>query len=153
MRTGADDFIAEEQDEAEFRRLLSAYAEPSHPTPPPSLVTRITRQLPHVPPATLLRRQQMRQLLSWCGVLALLALVGYGSWLLTTGAPGGTSISGSAQGLGRALLSIRLALKPALAVLSSAALPLLLVGCLATLSVILLVWRTAQAPHDLPARA
>jgi hypothetical protein len=91
--------------------------------------------------------------LRWGATLALLALLAYGGWALTGGAPGATTVGSGAQGLGRAILSIRLALKPALAVFTAAALPLLLLGCASALGVSLLIWRGAQPQHDLRARA
>lgn len=117
-----------DDEERAFLRLLAAYGEPAPVEPPPDLVTRIGRRLSGDVAAQLARRRRAVQVLQWASFGAMVVLLALGAWVVATGGPAAPLVGNGTSGVGRALLTVQLLLKPLIGTFGALLIPLTAVG-------------------------
>ena len=117
-----------DDEERAFLRLLAAYGEPAQVEPPPDLVTRMGRRLSGDVAAQLARRARAVQVLQWTALGAMVVLLALGVWIVSTGGPAAPLIGNGTSGVGRALITVQLLLKPLIGTFGVMLIPLTAVG-------------------------
>jgi hypothetical protein len=132
--------------EGRFRQLLASYGEPAAVEPPPDLVTRIGRVLTTVTPGDLARRARTRRAVQWVVLALFAALAVLGAVIVVTGGPASPLVGSGGSGLGRAILTVQLVLKPLVGTLSSVFFPMALTGLASAFAVVWLLQRRRLVP-------
>jgi hypothetical protein len=141
-----------DDEERAFLRLLAAYGEPAPIEPPPDLVTRMGRRLSGDVAAQLARRRRVVQVLQWAAFGAVVVLLALGAWVVATGGPAAPLIGNGTSGVGRALLTVQLILKPLIGTFGALLIPLTTIGGVAACASAWLIRRrpvTADASSHL----
>lgn len=112
-----DDMLAAA--EAETRRLLARYGEPSSVEPPADLAQRVIGAITSFPSPQPVSR--LRRVYGWLIILGLTALLSLGTWGVIFDSSGPARLSGDLSGgIGQLLLLLTLATKPLINLLLSA---------------------------------
>ncbi|NTV99854.1 MAG: hypothetical protein HGA19_00950 [Oscillochloris sp.] len=105
--------------EAETRRLLARYGQPSYVDPPADLADRVLRVINTPPPSR--PDSQFRRLSGWVILVGFIALIAYGSWGVLLDSSGPARLFGDLNGgLSQIILLLTLTAKPLINLLLTA---------------------------------